>query len=280
MEKSLPICLEKLSHDEEKFPLNELPKVSVIIPAYNCSQSIATTLESVLGQDYPLFDILVVDGSSNDRTLEIANSYRNERVHIYSVPHHRRYEMINKGIAHATGTYINILFPSDFYIHRRTLKFMMNLALEHEKPHLVYCGTLLRDGKSDAKILYRQLTLNLLKCGHQPTSLQSCWFRRDTFETLGEFNVDLRLRGGFDFLCRFYTSKNYTWASAYRALTDYDLRWVTRRMVIRHFWETMRIVYKYFGLYRSLKWLCYQKDIDRFFKLWAHSIKVALIGNS
>ena len=163
MEKSLPICLEKLEQDEEKFPSSDLPKVSVIIPTYNSSQSVVVTLDSVLEQDYPQFDVLVIDGGSSDRTLEIVNSYRSERVHIYSLPKSSRYEMINKGLAHATGSYVNILFPNDFYIHKRTLKFMMNLALEHEKPHLVYCGTLLRDGKSDVKILYRQLSLKLLK---------------------------------------------------------------------------------------------------------------------
>lgn len=277
--KSLPLCLEKLSQEDQKFPPDALPKVSIVIPVYNCSQTIATTLESVLEQNHPCFEIMIVDGGSNDRTLEIVHSYRDERIHIYSTPRNHRYEMINKGIKHATGLYINILFPGDFYIHYRTLKHMMNVALEQEKPDLAYCGSLLREGKTDVKILFRPLTNDLLKRGQQPTSLQSCWFRNDLFQTIGDFNSDLRLRGGFDLLCRMNDSKKYRWASTYRVLIDYDLRWVTRKMVIRHFWETLCIITQYFGLYSALKWLfCYQKDLNRFVKLWIKSLKAALLG--
>jgi glycosyltransferase involved in cell wall biosynthesis len=275
-EKTLDALHKKLSN--QKFHDYEFPKVSVIVPTFNCAQSIALTLDSLLMQEYPDYEILVIDADSTDRTLEIVNGYRSEKIRLYSVTSSQRYEILNKGISHAKGEYLNFLFPGDFYIYRETLKTMMTLILEHEKPQLAYCGTLLRDGKSEVKILFRTLSLDLLKKGQQPTSLQSCWFKSEAFRELGKFNPSFRLRGGFEFMCRFSLKKDFRAVSIYRVLTDYDLRWVTRRMVLRHFWETLRTIGKYFGLFAMFAWLFKQKDGMRFFKLWMRSLKIAFLG--
>lgn len=275
-ETSLDALFEKLT--EQKFHDYEFPKISIIIPTFNCSQSISLTLDSVLMQEYPDFEILIIDANSTDRTLEVIKGYRNEKIRLYSITSSQRYEILNKGISHARGEYINILFPGDFYIFRETLKFMMTLVLENGKPQLVYCGTLLRDGKSEVKSLFRPLTLDLLKKGQQPTSLQSCWFKDEAFRELGKFNPSFRLRGGFEFMCRFCLKKNFRAVATHRVLSDYDLRWVTRRMVLRHFWETQRTLYKYFGVLTMLAWLFYQKDTERFLKLWMRNLKIAFLG--
>lgn len=275
-ERTLDALFTKLN--EQKFHDYEFPKVSIIIPTFNCSQSISLTLDSVLIQEYPDFEILVIDANSTDRTLEIIKSYRSEKIRIYSVTSSKRYEILNKGISQALGEYINFLFPGDFYIYRETLKTMMTLVLENRKPQLVYCGTLLRDGKSEVKTLFRPLTLELLKKGQQPTSLQSCWFKAEAFHELGKFNPSFRLRGGFEFMCRFCLKKDFRVIATHRVLSDYDLRWVTRRMVLRHFWETMRTLSKYFGAFTTLTWLLYQKDTERFLKLWMRNLKIAFLG--
>ena len=99
--------LTSLVQEIEKYHDYEFPFVSVIIPVYNNAQSISATLESVLEQDYPLFEVVVVDGGSSDRTLEIVKSYHDDRIHIYTVSGYERYEMLNKGITQAKGRYLN-----------------------------------------------------------------------------------------------------------------------------------------------------------------------------
>jgi glycosyltransferase involved in cell wall biosynthesis len=268
---------EKLFSLEEKYNDYEFPKVSVVIPTFNCVQSIATTLESVLNQEYPDLEVLIVDAGSTDHTLEIVKNYRDKRIHIYSVSGYQRYEMLNRGISQSSGGYINFLFPGDFYIYPSTLMLMMSLALDQKRPHLVFCGTLLRNG-TEVKLLYRPISLKLLKRGRQPTSLQSCWFRTDTFRKIGKFNGTYSVRGGFDLMCRFCLDADMRFASIYRILTDYDLRAVTRWMVVRHFWETMRTVNKYYGVLAVVHWLFHQKDVARFVKMWVKSVKVAFGG--
>lgn len=268
---------DQLTQAEDKYKPEDFPLVSIIIPTVNCSQMIALTLEGILKQDYFSYEVIIVD-CSEDRTLEVVKSFRSDKIRIYSVAQSRRYEMLNKGLSQAKGFYVNFLFPGDFYIHRETLKYMMALALQNSMAHLVYCGTLLRDGKGEVKILFREFNLDLLKNGQQPTSIQSCWFRADCLKELGKFDPNYSLRGGFELLCRFYLRKQYKFASLKRVLTDYDLRLVTRSMIITHFLETMKTVYRYFGWLATLRWLIIQKEWLRFIKLWLRSLKIAFSG--
>lgn len=254
------------------------PMVSIVVPTYNNARSIAITIESLLKQRYPDFEILVVDAGSEDRTLEIVKSYHDERIRLCSVTGYNRYEMVNKGISLSQGLYVNVLFPGDYYIHIDTLRIMMRLAVEQQTPGIVYCGCLLREAHKDVKALYRPLDLNLLKMGQQPTSLQSIWIKNSLFEELGKFNSHLQLRGGFDFLCRFMMSNNPDFASTSRVLTDYDLRGVTKNMVISHFKETFLVLKKHFGIIDACIWLCRQNEVSRYFRLLGKSMKVALFG--
>jgi glycosyltransferase involved in cell wall biosynthesis len=277
-DSTIATLIGEISQYEVKYHDYEYPRVSIVIPIYNCQQDVIPTLKSILTQVYPDFEVVIVDGGSTDRTLEVIKALRDDRIHIYSVSSRQRYEMINKGISQSTGAYINILVPGDFYLCSDTLKHMMSIALDHDKPHLVFCGTLLRDGRSEVKILYRHLSLKQLRRGQQPTSLQSVWFRADTFREIGKFNASLSLRGGYDLLCRFALHKNLRAASTNRILTDYNLRWVTKREVITHFFETFHIVLKYFGIATLIHWLFVQKDAMRFLKLWYRGFKLAFLG--
>lgn len=269
---------KKIAFQEKDYRYYNFPKVSIIIPTYNCSQSIALTLESVLSQEYSDFEVIVIDANSRDRTMQVIKSFYDKRVRIYSVTTFNRYEMLNKGISLAKGAYVNFLFPGDFYIYSNTLQDVMSLALDYDQPHLVYGACLLRDGISEVKMLYRPLSLSILKNGQQPTTLQSCWLRLDLFRMIGKFCPDYHLRGGFDLFCRFSINGTLKWISTTRVLTDYDLRGVTRQMVFHHFLDSVHIIHAHFGLKETLKWMLFQKDTARLMRLWWRSLKLAFVG--
>lgn len=251
--------------------------VTILIPTKNCSQNLSQTIDSILVQEYPSYEILVIDAGSTDRTLEVVQSY-GSKVRLLSSPTYDVYSMINQGIGAANGEYINILFPGDFYIHHHTLRAVMGLAHFQGKPQLIYCGTLLRDGLSQVKFLFRPLNLALLKKGQQPTSLQACWFKKELFQAIGLFRTDFQMRGGFDLFCRCCFQPEFHFASLRRAFIDYDLRWVTGTMLVSHFWETTRTIHTYFGGWAVIQWFWRQKNIRRFAKLWLKQLKMAFIG--
>lgn len=266
-------------HKKEVFYQDyEFPKVAIIVPTYNCGQLISWTMESLLNQNYPDFEIVIVDAGSDDKTIEIVKGYRDDRVFVYTVSNNQRYEMLNKGISQTNAAYVNFLFPGDYYLYNDVLKTMMTLALDYAEPSLLFCSTLLRDPVREPKILYRHLSLSYLRKGKQPTSLQSCWFHVSVFEEIGKFNTTYTTRGGYDLLCRYCLHGGLRTMSTSRVLTDYSIRVITRKDVLTHFRETFRAVFKNFGFYYSLRWLFFQNDIFRFMKLWWNSLKLALLG--
>lgn len=266
------------SHFLDSPNLNNPPKVSIIIPTHNSAQVIGATLDSLLAQKYPSFEIIIIDASSKDRTLEVIAGYEKSLIRVYTVASYNRYEILNKGISLADGEYINFLFPGDFYIARDTLHHMMVTAEQANFPDFCYCGCLLRESRAEAKSLYRPFSQELLKGGQQPTSLQSFWFKRTLFKEVGKFNTSYRLRGGYDLLCRISQSNKFTMAGTHRILTDYDLNWITRHAVFYHFLETLHTVYTYFGAKKALYWLWKQKNLKRLYKLWRRKLATALKG--
>lgn len=269
---------DKVTPSPSIFHDYEYPKVSIIVPTSNSALSLSLTIETVISQNYPDFEIIVIDSGSTDRTIEILKGYRNDRINIYSVSTAEKYEMLNKGITQSTGEYLNFLFPGDYYLSNHALMNMMTLALESDKPHLVYCGTLLRYGRKEPEIFFRKLGNDLLKRGQMPTSLQSCWFLKEVFHEIGKFDTTLSLRGGYDLLCRMIRHKDLRIISSTKILTDYDLRVLSRKLVVSHFKETSRIVFKYYGFWAFLVWLKQQKSLMRYLRLWWHGLKVAVLG--
>jgi len=66
------------------FKDKELPNISVIIPAFNEEETIASTLDSILASDYPKkFEVIVIDDGSKDKTLSIANKYKKKGVRVF-----------------------------------------------------------------------------------------------------------------------------------------------------------------------------------------------------
>ena len=93
-----------------------MPLVSIVTPSFNQAAFLRRTIDSVLGQDYPHIEYIVIDGGSTDGSVEILRSY-GERVRWVSEPDRGQSDAINKGFARCRGTirgYLNsddVLWP-------------------------------------------------------------------------------------------------------------------------------------------------------------------------
>lgn len=251
------------------------PKVSIVIPTFNSSQNIAKTLRHVLNESYPDFEVILVDAGSSDKTLEIVNSFFDPRIRICSVTTYQLYEMMNKGISLATGEYINFLSPGDYYLSVNTIKTIMDLAVEHDKPHLVYGASLLRHGISEPRVIKRDLSAKLLQKGLQPSAVQSMWFHKDLFRIIGKFKTKYKLRGELDLFCRFVLSPGLQAVATNHVMIDFELKPLKLKYVIIHFKETFSVVIHHFGFWKAFKWLFIQKDTVRILKLWLQGVRSA-----
>ncbi|CEG13852.1 putative Glycosyl transferase family protein [groundwater metagenome] len=89
-------------------------KFSIIIPTYNCGQYIRNAIDSILNQPYKNKDLIVIDGGSNDNTIEILKSYE-EKIKWISEKDNGQADAINKGFKIATGEIVAWLNADDYY---------------------------------------------------------------------------------------------------------------------------------------------------------------------
>jgi glycosyltransferase involved in cell wall biosynthesis len=97
-------------------------KISLITVAYNAADTIERCIRSVIEQDYPGLEYIIIDGQSTDTTPVIINKHK-DNIHItVTQPDSGIYDAMNKGIALATGDIIGMLNADDFFADEQVLK--------------------------------------------------------------------------------------------------------------------------------------------------------------
>src|SRR6266545_7542657 len=118
----------------------ETPKASVIIPTYNRSDLILQTIESVLGQTYKNYEIIVIDDGSIDDTRDKLASLRDKGIVQYVYQENRGSSAArNKGISLATGAYLAFLDSDDLFETGKLIK-QVKFFSDHPEVGLVHSG--------------------------------------------------------------------------------------------------------------------------------------------
>lgn len=107
---------------------DELPKVTVIVPAYNEEKTISKTLNSILASDYPKgnFEVIFVDDGSKDKTLQIAKKFKSKKVRIFHKENGGKGSALNLGISKAKGEII-FTMDADTTVDPQSMKNMVRL---------------------------------------------------------------------------------------------------------------------------------------------------------
>lgn len=120
------------------------PKISIVIPSYQQGEFIEETIRSVLLQNYPSIELIIIDGGSNDCTSAVLEHYKNFISFSVIEEDHGQSHAINKGFSIASGE-LYYWLNSDDYLNRNSLQNVIPHFIHDEKLDIVYGHGLILD---------------------------------------------------------------------------------------------------------------------------------------
>jgi len=209
--------------------------LSIITPVFNGEKYIASCMENVACQDCEYVEHLVIDGGSEDRTMEVVKRFADSHLHlrIYSGKDSGQSEAMNKGLRLAHGEIIGFLNVDDFY-EPGILKRVLSLFQHLPKPSLAIanCNIIDADGILIGMNRPAQLSiLDLVKGRECPYNPSSYFYHKKIHDQIGYYDEKEHLIMDLDFLFRalrvakvnYYneTWGNFRWMEGTKTFEDF-----------------------------------------------------------
>ncbi|CAK0755941.1 glycosyltransferase [Azospirillaceae bacterium] len=178
--------------------------LSIITPSLNRRDMIVQAIESVIHQDYPHFEHIIIDGGSTDGTLDMLSRY--PHLKLVSEPDLGLYDAINKGISLSQGEVIGHLNSDDAYIHN-IFNSVMDIFINDTHIESVCGGIEVVDGIPDGKVILKinHKKNKILREGDVIRGLpltNARFFRRSVYARIGLYDLRFPIAADRDFLMR------------------------------------------------------------------------------
>ena len=183
--------------------MDHLPRVSIITPSFNQAKFLERTMLSVLGQDYPNLEYIVIDGASNDGSAEIIRKYADRLAYWCSEPDRGQTDAINKGFSHAGGEILAWLNSDDTY-NPGTVRKAVEFLQEHPEIGMVY-GDMAFIDENDRPIgMFKAALTDLkrLRRGYVHVPQPAAFFRAALWQQVGPLDASFYFAMDYDLWVR------------------------------------------------------------------------------
>jgi glycosyltransferase involved in cell wall biosynthesis len=181
---------------------SEWPKLSIVTPSYNQGKFLEATIRSVLLQNYPNLEYIIIDGGSTDESVEIIRKYEQYLSYWVSEKDQGQTHAINKGLLKTTGDYIGWINSDDLYTKktfRRIIKAFIN-----QPDCIVLHGNRIIINESGQVIGASSLpTFNPPQVS-LPVYSETAFWTRSAMGKVGLLNVDLNFSMDLEFFTRLF----------------------------------------------------------------------------
>ena len=226
--------------------------VSILTVCYNRKATIAQTIESVLFQDYPNIDYIVIDGDSTDGTKKIIEKYQNQIAQYISEPDKGMYDAINKGLALATGDIVGLMHSDDVFYDNEVVSKVVSAFNASKEIDGVFGDGVYISNDDDKKIIRNRIggrfSISKIKRGWLPLH-PTVYLRRSIIEKHGNYNLGFKIASDTEFLLRylFKYQVNMSYVNSYFVKMRIGGLSTSRSKAIQVLNEDYRI-YKFHGL--------------------------------
>src|SRR5215208_1970372 len=177
--------------------------ISVVTPSYNQAHFIEDTIRSVLSQDYPHMEYLIVDGGSTDNTVEIIRKYESRLTWWVSEKDLGQTDAINKGFARAKGDILAWINSDDTY-ESGAITAAVNYFHAHPEVGMIYgdCNFINERGDVIGKFDSAQTNYRLLRQGYTHIPQQTMFFRANLWKQVGPLDPSFYFAMDYDLWTR------------------------------------------------------------------------------
>jgi len=183
-------------------------KISIITVSFNSAKTIRDTIESVLAQTYTQIEYIIVDGKSNDATVEIIKEYEpffNGRLRLISEKDNGLYDAMNKGIQMATGEIVGIINSDDFY-HRNDAIENIAKVFEDDTIQATFADVRFVRPENLNKTIRYYSSKNFapwrFRFGYMPAHPTFFTYKK-YFDEFGYYQIDYKIAADYELLIRF-----------------------------------------------------------------------------
>lgn len=198
-------------------------KISVVTICFNSEATIASTVESFLEQTYPYKELLIIDGASQDHTIEIVRGFGRKDINIISEPDQGIYDAMNKGLANYSGDAIGFLNSDDTYHDNQALNRVadalanadiaygdLQMVTDHASKHVVRMWRSGRFGRYSYQL------------GWMPPH-PTFYTRRAVTDQVGDYDLSYGIASDYDYMLRAMVLNDFRVRQIPHILVDFQV---------------------------------------------------------
>ncbi len=229
-----------------KQTLKDKPLITVITVVYNNEDTLERCIKSVLEQTYDNIEYIVIDGGSNDGTLNIIKKYEDSIDYFISEPDGGIYYAMNKGISLVSGDYINFMNSDDWFREDLTISSIIKSTVLDL--NTIYYGKIMyvKEGKEYRESWEQLVDANIL-VGY-PIPHQSAFVGRNVFNTLGIFDTKYKISADFEWWVKAKINK-ISFYNMHCIVANYSIEGISSS---DDGWDTGQIEYMYILLINKI----------------------------
>lgn len=173
------------------------PKISIITINYNNCNGLNKTIESILCQTYQNFEYIIIDGGSDDGSINILEKYSSKITYWESKSDKGIYNAMNKGIKHCSGSFLAFMNSGDCYLDANVIQNCVD-EIEKYDADIYYGQHLVEHQNKIHKIVYPE-GIDAIFLRHKVLNHQACFFKRTTLLELDCYDETYSLAADYQF---------------------------------------------------------------------------------